>query len=82
MEGTGAVAMPRRAKNIDMKNPPWNKKIYVYGNHSGFSSKEHYAHQKNLHLHNIVSGSTLLTQLTTRTCHVTPSPLPISKSPS
>jgi hypothetical protein len=26
MEGTGAVAMPRRAKNIDMKNPPWNKK--------------------------------------------------------
>jgi hypothetical protein len=29
MEGTGAVAMPRRAKNIDMKNPPWNKKMYV-----------------------------------------------------
>jgi hypothetical protein len=30
MEGTGAVAMPRRAKNIDMKNPPWNiKNIYM-----------------------------------------------------
>jgi hypothetical protein len=33
MEGTGAVAMPRRAKNMDMKNPPWNKK-YMYANHS------------------------------------------------